>query len=65
MILSRAYLRQQVIAGEAREVGLVTHELCEYVIVERDAAQRTDHYLATDTDVERAHSLDHRTEKGE
>jgi hypothetical protein len=64
MILSRAYLRRQVIAGDAREVGLVTHEGCQYVIVEQYVAQRTDHYLARDTDVDRAHSLDHRIERG-
>jgi hypothetical protein len=58
MILNRAYLRQQVAGGVAREIGLAKHELCEYVIVDRLDRNTTDHYLATDADVARVHSLD-------
>jgi hypothetical protein len=65
MIYCRRYLRQQVVAGVAREIGLVLHGGCQYIIVEQYVAQRTDHYLATDTDIARFHSLDHRTEKGD
>jgi hypothetical protein len=53
MILNREYLKRQVAAGVAREVGLAKHELCEYVIVERLDRNTTDHYLATDADVAR------------
>ncbi len=56
MILTRKHLRRVVLRGDGTEGGICHHEGRNYIIVDRHDLQTTQHYLATDEDVERVES---------
>jgi hypothetical protein len=53
MIVTRKHARHLIAAEEAVETCLVTHEGRTYVAIDRYDRQRTDHYPAADSDIER------------
>ena len=66
MILTRKHLRKIVRRGGGWESGICRADGCDWVIVNRadvvtpgQSIGRTDHYIATDADIQRLEKCDH------